>query len=89
MAIARWLANPWAARALPSVPWLRRTSMDALVDRDRIPPVLSIAKARELLGEECAGRSDDEVKLILSHAQAMAQELIDIYLKKNRRQHSQ
>ena len=46
---------------------------------------MSVAMARELLGDDGAGLSDNEIEMVLRHAQKMAHELIDTYLKKSGR----
>jgi hypothetical protein len=50
---------------------------------DIIEPVqdaISIARCRELLGDEALGTSDDDVDAIRQHAHAMAHVLIEIFL---------
>lgn len=46
---------------------------------------ISIARARELLGDDGVEFSDDDVEACCQHAQLMAQELIDHCLKKHHR----
>ena len=62
-----------------------QVSMDDLIGREHIQQVMSVAMARELLGDDGAGLSDNEIEMILRHAQKMAHELIDTYLKKSGR----
>ena len=42
----------------------------------------SIARCRELLGDEAVGLSDEEVDRIRRHADAMAHVLIELFLEK-------
>ena len=42
----------------------------------------SIARCRELLGDEAVGLSDEEVDRIRRHADAMARVLIELFLEK-------
>ena len=42
----------------------------------------SIARVRELLGDEAVGLSDEEVDRIRRHADAMAHVLIEMFLEK-------
>lgn len=41
---------------------------------------ISIARCRELLGDEAAGLSDEEVDRIRQHAETMAHVLIEVFL---------
>jgi hypothetical protein len=42
---------------------------------------MSIARCREILGDEATELSDDEVDQIRRHAEAMAHVIIDVYLE--------
>jgi hypothetical protein len=42
----------------------------------------SVARGRELLGDEAVGLSDEEVDRIRRHADAMAHVLIEMFLEK-------
>ena len=42
---------------------------------------VSIARCRELLGDEAAGLSDDEVDQIRRHAETMAHVVIEVFLQ--------
>ena len=42
---------------------------------------ISIARCRELLGDEAEGLSDQEVDLIRQHADAMAHVLVEMFLE--------
>jgi len=50
-------------------------------DYDVNPEQISIARCREILGDEATGLSDDEVDQIRRHAEAMAHVIIDVYLE--------
>lgn len=43
---------------------------------------ISIARCRELLGDDAEGLSDQEIDLIRQHAAAMADVIIDIFLER-------
>jgi hypothetical protein len=45
------------------------------------PESISIARCRELLGDEADGLSDQDVDLIRQHADAMAHVLVEIFLE--------
>jgi hypothetical protein len=42
---------------------------------------ISIARCRELLGDEAAGMSDDEIDRIREHAETIAHVLIEMFLE--------
>ena len=42
---------------------------------------ISIARCRELLGDEAEGLSDEEVDLIRRHAASMAQVIVEMFLE--------
>lgn len=50
-------------------------------ERDVISGPTSIARCRELLGEEADGLSDREVDQLRQHADALAHVIIDMYLE--------
>ena len=50
-------------------------------EHDVISDPMSIARCRELLGEEANGLSDREVDHIRQHADALAHVIIDMYLE--------
>ena len=58
--------------------------MDVL-DRadDRTEPI-SIARCRELLGDEADTLTDQDVELIRRHAETMAQVVVQVYLENRR-----
>ena len=53
--------------------------MDDIIDREPVPDAISIARCRELLGDEALDLSDEDIEAIRQHAQAMAHALIDAY----------
>jgi hypothetical protein len=70
----------------PSYPRTRSSAvifMDA-IEPDSIPELISIARARALLGDEAVELSDDDVDTIRRHVHAMAQVLIDAFLSRCR-----
>lgn len=50
-------------------------------EHDVISGPMSIARCRELLGEEADGLSDREVDQLRQHADALAHVIIDMYLE--------
>ena len=46
---------------------------------DDRPKAISVARCRELLGEEAESMTDQEVALILRHAETMACIVVEIY----------
>lgn len=50
-------------------------------EHDAISDPMSIARCRELLGEEADGLSDREVDQLRQHADALAHVIIDMYLE--------
>jgi hypothetical protein len=52
--------------------------MADLSERERVPQSIPIARCRELLGDDAAGRSDDEVDEIRRHAEALAHLVVEI-----------
>lgn len=55
--------------------------MDHQGEREPVPERVSIARYRELLGDEAGDLSDEEVEKIRRHAQAMAHTLIEVFLQ--------
>jgi hypothetical protein len=55
--------------------------MDHEHAEDAASDAISIARCRELLGDETEGLSDEEVNLIRRHAAAMAHVIVEIFLK--------
>ena len=53
---------------------------------DKIVEPISIARCRELLGNEADGLSDVEVELIRRHAEAMAHVIVEIFLQQRRQE---
>jgi hypothetical protein len=56
-------------------------AMDDTDPADAQPARVSIARCRELLGDEADALSDHEVVLIRHHADAMAHALVEIFLE--------
>lgn len=55
--------------------------MEHAHDPDVGSDAISIARCRELLGDDAEGLSDDEVDLIRQHAAAMAHVIVEIFLE--------
>lgn len=53
--------------------------MDDPNERESIPHEISIARCRQLLGDDGRGMSDEDVEASRQHAQAMAHALLDVY----------
>ena len=60
------------------------TAMDVPERAEVIPKPISIARCRELLGDEANVLNDDEVRDVASHAEAMARVLIALALQDGR-----
>ncbi len=58
--------------------------MDVLERADTTPEPISIVRCRELLGDEADALSDDEVRDVARHAEAMARILIALALHDGR-----
>lgn len=58
--------------------------MDVPERAEAIPEPISIARCRELLGDEADALSDDDVREILRHADAMAHILIALAVQDGR-----
>ena len=59
-------------------------AMDLPERADVTPEPMSIIRCRELLGDEAAALSDDEVRDVARHAEAMARILIALALRDGR-----
>jgi hypothetical protein len=53
--------------------------MDEPTEHEPLPHEISIARCRELLGDDGRGMTDADIEAIRHHAQAMAHVLIDAY----------
>ena len=53
--------------------------MEFFEDTDDRPEAISIARCRELLGEEAESMTDQEIALIRRHAETMAWIVVEIY----------
>jgi hypothetical protein len=60
------------------------TAMDAPERAEAIPEQISIVRCRELLGDEAEMLTDDEVRDVARHAEAMARILIALALQNGR-----
>jgi hypothetical protein len=58
--------------------------MDVPDRAEVVPEPISIARCRELLGDEADGLNDDEVRDVARHAEAMARVLIALALQDGR-----
>ena len=54
--------------------------MDDITDSEIDPQRASLARCRELLGDEAAELSDEQLDAIRQHAQAMANVLVELFL---------
>jgi hypothetical protein len=54
--------------------------MEHAYDADVGSDAISIARCRELLGDEADGLSDDDVDQIRRHAEAMAHVIVEMFL---------
>ena len=59
--------------------------MDDILERESVPEEISIARSRELLGDEALKLSDEDVDVIRRHAHAMAHALIETFLTNHHR----
>ena len=57
--------------------------MDDTIDREAESEETSLARCRELLGDEGAELSDEQLDAIRQHAQAMAIVLVELFLTRN------
>jgi hypothetical protein len=55
--------------------------MDDLVEHDFVPEPISIARCRQLLGDEARELSDEDIDALRTHAHAMAHTLIEVLLQ--------
>ena len=60
------------------------TAMDVPEPAEAIPEPISIVRCRELLGDEAETLSDDQVRGVARHAEAMARILIALALQDGR-----
>ena len=58
--------------------------MEYVEDADPRPEPISIARCRELLGDEAESMTDEEVALIRQHAETMACIVVEIYQERSR-----
>jgi hypothetical protein len=56
--------------------------MDDLIERDPVPELISIARCRQLLGDEAGGLSDDDIDALRRHVHALAHTLIEVFLQR-------
>lgn len=61
----------------------RRSTRDDLADED------TIARCRELLGDEADGLSDEEIDHIRRHVHAIAHVIVEMFLEQRAEQESQ
>lgn len=54
----------------------RRNTLDDIADEN------TIARCRELLGDEATGLSDEEIDHVLRHADAVAHVIVEIFLER-------
>jgi len=57
--------------------------MDDIIDREVESEETSLARCRELLGDEGGDLSDEQLDAIRQHAQAMANVLVELFLTGN------
>jgi len=55
--------------------------MEYVEHADPRPEQISIARCRELLGDEAESMTDQEIALIRSHAETMAYMVVEMYLE--------
>jgi hypothetical protein len=55
--------------------------IEGAASTERAGEPISIARCRDLLGDEAHGLSDEEIDLLRQHANAMANVLIEIFLE--------
>jgi hypothetical protein len=60
------------------------SSMDFVDRGDDWPEPITIARCRELLGDEADTLTDQDIELILRHAQTMAQVVVEIFVETRR-----
>jgi hypothetical protein len=59
--------------------------MDDITDSEIDPERASLARCRELLGDEAAELSDEQLDVIRQHAHAMADVLVELFLSRDPR----
>jgi hypothetical protein len=59
----------------------RESAMDVPDRAEQEPEAISVARCRELLGEDANTLTDDEVLAVARHAEALAQIMIDLALQ--------
>ena len=75
--------NPSTTRIVMNRPsW--GTSMDFVDRGDDRPEPISIARCRELLGDEADTLTDQDVELIRRHAETMAQVVVQMFVESRR-----
>ena len=57
--------------------------MDDIIDREAESEETSLARCRELLGDEGVELSDEQLIAVRQHAQAMANVLVELFLTGN------
>jgi hypothetical protein len=57
--------------------------MDDIIDREAGSEETSLARCRELLGDESGELSDEQLDAIRQHARAMANVLVELFLTGN------
>ncbi len=57
--------------------------MDDIINREAKSEESSLERCRELLGDEAAQLSDEQLDAIRQHAQAMAHVLVELFLTVN------
>jgi hypothetical protein len=54
------------------------------VDGDDLPEPISIARCRELLGDEADTLTDQDIEVIRRHAETMAQVVVEMFAESRR-----
>jgi hypothetical protein len=68
------------ARNVPQTNCIQRTRMGDITDLEADSERNGLARCRELLDDEAAALSDEQVEAIRQHALAMAHVLVEIFL---------
>ena len=58
--------------------------MDFVDREDDRPEPISVARCRELLGDEADTLTDQEIELIRQHAETMAQVVVEMFVERRR-----
>ena len=58
--------------------------MEYVEHADAAPEPISIARCRELLGEDAESMTDQDIEDIRRHAETMASTVVEMYLEQNR-----